>query len=170
MDEKPIENCYWVVPGRLLAGEYPRNHDEESSPGKVAALTEWGITAFIDLTEEGELEPYDQWLDSESQIHQRFPIRDAHTPANRQLTASVLDAIDEHIAAARPVYVHCHGGIGRTGTIVGCWLARHGEGGPEALGRLADLWEECPKSRWTRSPETTAQCLYVINWKEDAGP
>ena len=169
MNEKPMENCYWVVPGLLLAGEYPRNHDEETSPAKLAALTEWGVDAFIDLTEEDELKPYAQWLDPEKHIHQRFPIRDAHTPASRELTAAALDAIDEHIADGRPAYVHCHGGIGRTGTIIGCWLARHGEPGPDALGRLAELWQDCPKSAWIRSPENTAQCLYVTNWREDAG-
>ena len=169
MKEKPIENCYWVVPGQLLAGEYPRNYDEESSAAKVAALTDWGIAAFIDLTEEGELGPYTQWLDPEKHVHQRFPIRDAGTPSRPELAVSVLDAIDEHLAAGRQVYVHCHGGIGRTGTMVGCWLSRHGEPGAAALGHLADLWEECPKSHWTRSPETAAQCLYVINWREQGG-
>lgn len=169
MNEKPIENCYWVVPGLFLAGEYPRNYDDASSVEKVSALTGSGIAAFIDLTEEGELLPYSQMLDQERHTHQRFPIRDAHTPAGPQLTSSVLDAIDAHMEAGRPVYLHCHGGIGRTGTVVGCWLARHGEPGAAALTRLAELWEHCPKSAWTRSPETPAQCLYVINWKETEG-
>lgn len=167
MNEKPIENCYWVVPGLLLAGEYPRNYDEESSQGKVKALTDAGIEAFIDLTEEGELAPYSQWLDPERHVHRRFPIRDAHIPTSSGFTASILDAIDAHLEDGRPVYIHCHGGIGRTGTVVGCWLSRHGEKRAAALSRLAELWEQCPKSRWTRSPETVPQCLYVINWKEE---
>jgi protein tyrosine phosphatase len=39
---------------------------------------------------------------------------------------NVLDFIDAELAAERPVYVHCFGGIGRTGTVVGCWMIRHG--------------------------------------------
>ena len=56
---RPIPHCYWVVPGQLLAGEYPRNPDEQSSLEKLAKFTEAGVSAFIDLTEAGEfLEPY----------------------------------------------------------------------------------------------------------------
>ena len=57
MITRPIENCYWVILGKLLAGEYPRNVDEESSRPKLAALTGAGISAFIDLTKEGDLPP-----------------------------------------------------------------------------------------------------------------
>ena len=85
MESTPIENCYWVVPGKLLAGEYPRNRNDESSSEKLSRLIGAGITAFIDLTEEGELEPYAQWLGTAS--HQRFPIHDASVPDSLSLTA-----------------------------------------------------------------------------------
>ena len=38
----------------------------------------------------------------------------------------ILDDVDEAIAGGGLTYVHCWGGIGRTGTVVGCWLVRHG--------------------------------------------
>ena len=65
------------------------------------------------------------------------------------------------------VYVHCWGGVGRTGTIIGCWLARHYEPGHAALGRLTELWQDNPKSRTRRSPETTDQVWYVLEWNEN---
>ena len=164
--DQPITNCYWVVPGQLLAGEYPRNLDDESSIPKLAALAEAGIVAFIDLTEDGEPHPYAQWLDSETQSHHRFPIRDLHTPGSPDLTGSILDTIDSYMVNGQPVYVHCWGGVGRTGTIVGCWLSRHGYPGTSALGRLDELWKDCPKSVWTRSPETEWQRQYVLDWSE----
>ncbi|MFZ5949388.1 MAG: fused DSP-PTPase phosphatase/NAD kinase-like protein [Candidatus Rifleibacteriota bacterium] len=36
------------------------------------------------------------------------------------------------MAAGKPVYVHCWGGLGRTGVVVGCWSRRHGEAEPLA--------------------------------------
>ena len=164
MTSKPIENCYWVVPGKLLAGEYPRNYDDGSSREKVAALTGAGITAFIDLTEEGNLLPYDQWVGDA--VHHRFPIVDGSVPESHELTREILDAIDGHIAQDHMVYVHCMGGIGRTGTIIGCWLARHGHPGQAALERLRELWRGNPKSRYHRSPEGWEQEQYILNWGE----
>ena len=169
MTSKPIENCYWVVPGKFLAGEYPRNLDDHSSTEKLAALADAGVASFIDLTEEGGMLPYSQWLNAETQTHQRFPIRDVTTPSSPKLTKAILDTIDEKMAEGNLVYVHCMGGIGRTGTIVGCWLSRHGYQGEAALERLEELWVDCPKSAWTRSPETEAQRRYVINWQEGEG-
>ena len=99
-------------------------------------------------------------------ISHRFPITDAAAPDSLELTTAVLDAIDEHVDEGRTVYVHCLGGMGRTGTIIGCWLARHGHPGQAALDRLPELWQECPKSKYTRSPETWEQAQYVLNWEE----
>lgn len=162
---RPIEHCYWVVPGKLLAGEYPRNVDNATSPGKVASLTVAGIDVFIDLTEDGELLPYDQWLGAAT--HSRFPISDRSIPRSTVETVEILNAIDNHIDAGHTVYVHCWGGIGRTGTVVGCWLARHGYAGQAALERLQELWQECPKSRYRKSPETVEQRDYILGWREN---
>lgn len=168
---QPIEYCYWVIPGKLLAGEYPRTPDEASSREKLARLTDAGVSAFIDLTEfdgrlaDRHLEPYAHLLSGQS--HERFPIRDMSVPASADLTKAALDVIDGHLAAGRTVYVHCWGGVGRTGTIIGCWLARHGEPGQAALDKLTELWQENPKSRSRRSPETEEQARYVLAWNED---
>ena len=165
MLERPIENCYWVVPGKLLAGEYPRNKDDDSSPEKLARLTEAGVSVFVDLTKQGELSPYKQWLTGAS--HQRFPITDGSVPSSAEQTIAILDTIDSFIVEDLIVYVHCWGGIGRTGTIVGCWLARHGESGRAALERLRKLWRQCPKSTTGQpTPETPNQEQYVLKWQE----
>ena len=166
MTLQPIKHCYWVVPGKLLAGEYPRNKDEESSRTKIAALIRSGITNFIDLTEENEgLLPYSDMISPAS--HQRFGIRDVSIPDSTGVTVAILDAIDHHIGQGQMVYVHCWGGAGRTGVIVGCWLARHGLGGESALVRLRELWQLCPKSAYRRTPDTLEQEQYILRWEID---
>ena len=55
------------------------------------------------------------------------------------LMRSILDAIDAAVSQGRRVYVHCRAGIGRTGTVVGCYLVRHGMSGPQAIAQIS-LW------------------------------
>ncbi|MBF0103071.1 MAG: dual specificity protein phosphatase family protein [Desulfobacterales bacterium] len=164
-NHKPIEHCYWVVPGKFLAGEYPRNKDNESSLNKINALIKSGITIFIDLTEENEgLLSYSSLL--KTVLHKRFPIQDISIPTSTDLTVAILDEIDYQIQHGGMVYLHCWGGVGRTGTIVGCWLARHGFKGKSALTRLHELWKQCPKSAFRTSPETYEQEKYILMWNE----
>ncbi len=162
---KPIKKCYWVDPGKFLAGEYPGDKDDEAAREKVNVLIQAGVTAFIDLTEENEgLLPYSHLVGSVS--HQRFPVRDVSTPGSKAQTVAILDAIDHHIGDGGMVYLHCWGGVGRTGVIVGCWLARHGLKGNAALTKLHELWRQCPKSATRNSPETLAQEQYIVQWEE----
>jgi hypothetical protein len=163
---QPIENCYWVAPGKLLAGEYPGAKDEATARARISALIRSGITAFIDLTEEKDgLVPYAGFL--ENATYQRFPIRDLSIPDSPAVTIGILDAIDQHIGRGRVVYVHCWGGVGRTGVIVGCWLARHGYKGKGALARLQAFWKKSPRSAYLRSPETKVQEQYILRWNEN---
>jgi hypothetical protein len=78
---------------------------------------------------------------------------------------AILDQIDLSLQAGQKIYLHCWGGIGRTGTTVGCYLVRRGLGGAAALHQLADWWQQVPKSRiHPRSPETREQADFVRNW------
>ena len=125
MKKKPIENCYWVVPDKILAGEYPGHQEEAKALERIQALSDFGVKVFIDLTDEFQQRtPYVGFLNDV--LHQWFPIKDVSVPESKAYTQSILDAIDGNIDQGRLVYIHCWGGIGRTGLIVGCWLSRNG--------------------------------------------
>jgi ADP-ribosylglycohydrolase/Swiss Army Knife protein, DSP-PTPase phosphatase domain len=84
-------------------------------------------------------------------------------PADLQ---ALLSQLKVNVSAGTPSYVHCWGGIGRTGTVIGCWLVEHDAiDGNEALTRIADLRRGTPDGR-RRSPETDEQCALVLGWKE----
>jgi protein-tyrosine phosphatase len=78
----------------------------------------------------------------------------------------ILNTIQEEIAAGRPVYVHCWGGVGRTGTVIGCWLVEQGLSGAAAIDRIAELRKNTPDGS-KRSPQTDEQCRYICEWSSE---
>jgi protein-tyrosine phosphatase len=165
----PELDSYWVVQDRFLAGAYPGALDEEKARQKIRALINTGITTFIDLTRPGDTySPYQTQLREEAEEFQieaewlNFPIADYDIPST-ELMKQILDTIDQRLEGGQQVYVHCVGGIGRTGTVVGCYLARHGYSGEEALVQLEFLRKEAA-SWWHRSPESDFQIDFVRKW------
>ncbi len=76
----------------------------------------------------------------------------------------ILDDVDAAIDGGGIAYVHCWGGIGRTGTVVGCWLMRHGLDGGDPIRRIAELRRDVSDA-WVASPQTAAQRAMVSAWK-----
>ena len=165
----PFRASYWVLENQLLAGPYPGASDDEEARERLGRLLDAGVRVFVDLTERGELLPYDAVLKEQAAArgiqveHVRAPIQDLGVPTEQEL-ARTLARIDEALQAGTPVYVHCWGGIGRTGTVIGCWLSQQGYASKAALDRLAELRDGCdPYRRF--SPETGAQREMVRRWK-----
>lgn len=171
--QRPHDNCYLVIPGRLMAGEYPFAIREEDGREKLASIVAVGISHFIDLTHPRD--PLDRYVGMLAEVtkaesmpgYDRFPIDDMGVPDSPDQVNAILDHLDRLLAENRVPYIHCWGGIGRTGTIVGCWLVRHGQSGEEALDTIAGHWTTVAKRhRYPMSPQTEAQCDYVLNWDQ----
>lgn len=145
-----------IEPGRIIAGRHPCAWDPENARAEVYGLTQSGVTLFLDLTQEGELEPYDQLVIPPAR-HLRMPIRDFSVPT-RELLVETLDEIDSELRFDGVVYVHCWAGCGRTGVVVGCWLVRHGVDPRSALTRIAE-------TRGVGCPQTLEQRLLVLDWE-----
>ena len=156
-----LPDLYWVEPGALVAGEYPGSRDDADAIARLDALRAAGMTSFVDLTQEGELAPYQPLLRAGVR-YRRMAVHDLDVPSNAEMRA-LLDLVDGELARGETVYVHCWAGVGRTGTLVGCWLVRHGLPAHEALERLGTLRAGCAKAA-RRSPETGAQDAFVRSW------
>jgi len=169
---RPILESYWVKPAQFLAGEYPGQYDGELTRKRVDALIEAGFTTFIDLTKPVEVFPYSSILLEQAAVyavevtHERFPIGDFGLPTPNLMNA-ILDRIEERLQSGHKIYLHCWGGIGRTGTTVGCYLVRQGKNAEESLDQLSAWWRGVPKSQYhPHSPETREQVQFIRTWAE----
>ena len=152
----------WWVDDHLLAGAYPGTVLPADAVVKVASVVAAGVTLFLDLTTPADgLAPCGHLLSGTSARRVALPVPDM-TPPTDAVVLEGLALVDAEAAAGGIAYVHCWGGIGRTGCIVGCHLAR-ALGDPAALDRLAYLRVASADAR-RRAPETEAQRALVDRW------
>ncbi|MHB0988356.1 MAG: protein-tyrosine phosphatase family protein [Bellilinea sp.] len=166
----PFPNAYWVVPGKLMAGDYPDEMEPHQTRQKILRMLQMGITCFIDLTLPGDVstsyhpilkeEAADLGIDVDIYEHR---IEDFGIPQPLEMKA-ILDEIDRALEAEKVVYIHCLAGLGRTGTVVGCYLVRHGEEGEAALQKLTDLRKATLKAHLA-SPEHERQEMMILGWR-----
>jgi hypothetical protein len=145
-----VRNFGWVKSPWLARGEQPP-HRESS----YRALSREGIGAVFSLREDGEkaLEVtgrlFPEYRAAEERdiceavgLHFRhLECRDLTAPTPAQVEAS-LRMIDEETSEGRAVFVHCLGGVGRTGTITGAWLIANGGSANEAAARYVLFFAE----------------------------
>jgi len=174
MCPRPIPNSYWATP-LLLACEYPYAPSQKSQ--KLDALLSSGVRTFIDLTEHGELSPYSPHLDERAARlgidvstieYHCFPIHDRSLPQSVEYMCEILDVLRDNERRCRITAVHCRGGIGRTGMVIGCWLVECevAKDGEEALEAIAKEWKTVEKcKRFPHSPETGPQFEFVKNFR-----
>jgi ADP-ribosylglycohydrolase len=172
---RPVEDCYWLLPGRLLAGAYPGSRSRAQAMDRLRRLLEAGVTCFIDLTEPDEVASYEALLPFETPHgrrveHLREPIVDHGVPASRETMARILAMIDGALESGHTVYLHCRAGIGRSAMAAGCWLAERSGDAEQALLDLAACWPQAAQSRhWPRVPETDEQVRFVLDWPAGKG-
>ncbi len=161
---RPLYQSYYLYTRNIFAGEYPGDKYGEKAEKKINQMVHFGVRHFIDLTEEGELRPYSHLLPKDC-TYTRFPIRDVGIPDSVESVNHLIDHIQE--LSKRDdgyVYIHCWGGVGRTGTIVGCYLA---DGNFErAMNDLRYCFSRMPKSSHRVTPETKEQEDFIKKYIE----
>jgi len=138
----------WVAPG-VLGCAYPRTERA------LAALSESGVRLLVNLHER----PHDPDRLARHGLREfHLPMKDFAAPSPRQVERGV-GSILETVAAGEAAAVHCGGGLGRTGTLLACYLASsEGIGAEEAIGRVRALR--------AGSVETPAQLSAIRTWAE----
>ena len=168
----PMARTYWVT-RRLLGGVYPGAPTEVDAMEKLGALSHMGVTLFVDLTEPGEanhvgvpLAPYEHLLEEFETAPRRvsIPVPDMTPPSDDQVREAIR-VIDEEIDHGGRVYVHCWGGRGRTGSVLGCWLAEQPgiDDALHELNRIRGPQIDDDRDR-ERIPQTSAQRELVARW------
>ncbi|GAB4267205.1 MAG: protein-tyrosine phosphatase family protein [Candidatus Rifleibacteriota bacterium] len=161
---------YWLIDRKILAGPYPYNPGADKPLAFLHYLISLGINSFVDLTEEDELTHYTKYLSDISANHvdyKRFPVEDYSVPSFATMN-EIIAYLNKELAANKLVYLHCFGGIGRTGTVAACFLLAGNLAGlpEEALKLLSEKFANSVNSKWTSSPETDEQKKFVFNWYE----
>jgi predicted protein tyrosine phosphatase len=140
-----VLHAWWVEPGRLLAGEYPGDTTTDKAKLKLQLLVDAGVDSMISLTSADEgLPSYAGSLHAVAERANRTvrytarPIPDMRA-ADQRFYDDIVTEIQTEINEGKNVYVHCWQGIGRTGTVVGCWLIDHGLDYKATITRLAEL-------------------------------
>lgn len=164
--DRPLANSYWVLPGSLLAGENPYATAEADTRQRLQRLLDAGINVFIDLTQPGERPDYHGFLPAHVD-YLRMPIPDAAVPADFAQMRDIQSRLQSALAVGRRIYVHCRAGIGRTGTVIGCYLTEQGLDGEAALSQLNRLWKQSARSvSWPSVPQTPEQAQFVRGWPQ----
>jgi len=171
----PFRGCWWVAQPWLLAGGFPGDADPAVAAAKLDTLLAAGMRHIVCLQQAHETSRGEACIAYASALTrlaaqqqltvtwQHFPIRDMDI-TDAPTMNRILDDIDAAITSGQPTYVHCYGGHGRTGTVIGCWLVRHGLTGPDALRRLKKLRQHDDYLRAWASPQTEPQYQMVLDW------
>lgn len=165
----PHDDTYWVEEGTFLAGPTPMRSLSGDPNEMIHTLVTAGIHNFIDLTHIDEFNgtSYLQFLqrhpEHDSLRFFNFPIDDFGTPTE-QLMRKILSTINQILKDGGRLYLHCYGGIGRTGTVVGCYLVEQGMSGNQALTKIMAIREGLGTIQIS-SPETSEQINFVLNWQ-----
>lgn len=168
---KPIEYSYQVS-RNVFAGEHPLFDIYKSSiKGNIPTLLRFGITVFLDLTQSYEVSEYASFLPSNVQ-RISFPIRNCDIPSSVESVIGLFRKLEQlmHEQPQAKLYIHCHGGVGRTGIIVACYYIYFEHlSFEEALDKMRRQYAQSPRSKFMNAPETKRQIEFVRRFAEYNG-
>ena len=126
-------NFSFVIPGKLAGCAKPGGWGDPRAD--LAGLARQGIGAIVTLTQEA--------LDRSALADIGFrslhlPIQDFQPPSRTQIRDFVA-FVDDCLIDGLAVAVHCGAGMGRTGTMLACYLVSSGQSAAEAIRQVRGL-------------------------------
>lgn len=137
----------WVAPG-VVGCAYPRTNRA------LSALSGSGVRLLVNL----HGRPHDPARLARHGLREaHLPVKDFAAPSPQQIERGVREIL-EALEAGEAAAVHCGGGLGRTGTVLACYLlaSSDGLGAEEAVRRV--------RASRPGSVETPAQLAAVRAW------
>lgn len=124
-----LPNFSWLIEGQLAGSAYPFSEDA------LALLHTLGIRVLLTLS----VEPLSPALLEKYALHcEHLPLADFTAPTLEQVTQAIA-LLNELHSQSIPVVVHCGAGLGRTGTILTCYLVAQGHTAPTAIAQVRAL-------------------------------
>ncbi len=153
----------------VWAGEYPVwEWEQDARMRQLRLFTDFGINCFLDLTKSGEMPPHAPLLPDHIG-RCSFPIPNGCIPNSVGQVADLFRYIGKALAAKpdTKLYIHCVGGVGRTGMMVACYYIYFKRmTADEALAEMRRRFATHGRSVWMTALETQAQIDFIRTFAE----